>query len=94
MTECTHRLNAVLPDLSSENRPEPVPPEPHRLVGDIDPALVKQILYIPQRKRVAKVHHNRQADDLGRRLEIPENAGVAHTARLATLADDGNPFFF
>jgi len=49
MTECTHRLNAVLPDLSSENRPEPVPPEPHRLVRDVDPAFVQQFLDVLQR---------------------------------------------
>jgi hypothetical protein len=48
MTECTHRLNAVPPDLSSDNRPEPVLPEPHRLVRDVDPAFVQQVLDVPQ----------------------------------------------
>ncbi|KAF0231185.1 MAG: hypothetical protein FD175_1054 [Beijerinckiaceae bacterium] len=53
MAESPHRLNAVSPDLSSQNGSEPVPPEPHRLVGDIDTPLVKQILDIPQRQRIA-----------------------------------------
>ena len=33
-------------DLASKHRPEPMPPEPHRLVADVDPSLVKQILHV------------------------------------------------
>ena len=36
------------PDLSSEHRTEAVPPEPHRLMTDVDAALVEQILHLPQ----------------------------------------------
>jgi hypothetical protein len=39
-------LNASLPDLGGKQRTEPVPPEPHRLVADINAALEKQILYL------------------------------------------------
>jgi hypothetical protein len=47
MMERTHRLNAATTDLGSEDRPEPVPPEPHRLMGDVDAALVQQVLDVP-----------------------------------------------
>ena len=57
--------NAPLPDLRGEHRTEPVPPEPHRLVTDVDAALEQQILDLPQRQRIADVHHHREADYLG-----------------------------
>jgi hypothetical protein len=34
-----HPIDAFLPDLGGEHRAEAVPPEPHRLVADVDPAL-------------------------------------------------------
>jgi hypothetical protein len=48
MLEMTHGLNAVPSDFSGENRPEPVPPEPHGLMRRVDAALAQQIRYIPQ----------------------------------------------
>ena len=48
MLEMTHGLNAVPSDFSGENRPEPVPPEPHGLMRHVDAALAQQILYILQ----------------------------------------------
>jgi hypothetical protein len=48
MLEMTHRLNAVHSDFSGENRPEPVPPEPHRFMCHVDATLVNQIVFIPQ----------------------------------------------
>jgi hypothetical protein len=54
-----------LPDLGSKHRTEPVPPEPHRLMADIDAALEKQILDLAQRQRVPDVHHHREVDHLG-----------------------------
>lgn len=41
MPKGSHRLNATPSDLSGENRAETVPPEPYRLIGDIDPTLVQ-----------------------------------------------------
>jgi hypothetical protein len=32
----------LLPDVASEQQPEPVPPEPDRLMADVDPALEQQ----------------------------------------------------
>jgi hypothetical protein len=37
-------LNPALPDLRGEHRTEPVPPEMHRLMTDVDTAFVQQIL--------------------------------------------------
>src|SRR5665811_2011434 len=73
-------MKASFPDLAGEHRSEPVPPEPNRLVADIDPPLVEQILDLPQRKRIADVHHHREADHLGRRVEIAE--GILHRRTL------------
>ncbi len=39
-------MNAPLPDLRSEHRTEPVPPEPHCFVADIDTTLEQKIFYL------------------------------------------------
>ena len=52
-------------DLATSHRTEPVPQEPDRLVADIDAALEQEVFDLAQRKRIANVHHHRQADDLG-----------------------------
>lgn len=54
------------------------PLEPHRLMGNVDAALMQQILDIPQRKRITDVHHHREADNLGVGLEVAEVTGVRH----------------
>ena len=77
-----HPRNPAFSDFRSKKRPEPVPPKPHRLVADLNPALVQQVLDVAQRKRKPDVHHYRQADDLGRGFEIAKGAGFAHHARL------------
>ena len=58
---------SLLPDLRGEHRTEPIPPEPHRLMADIDPSFMKQILNVPQRRRKSDIHHHREADHLGAR---------------------------
>ena len=58
-------LNAPFPDLRGEHRTEPVPPEPYRLVADIDASFMKKILDLPQRQRIPDPDHHRQADNLG-----------------------------
>ena len=58
-------LNAPFPDLRGAHRAEPVSPEPHRLVADIDTALEQQVLDLAQRQRVPDIHHHREANDLG-----------------------------
>ena len=93
MSESSHRLNTAAPDLRRENRPEPVPPEPHRLMGDVDAALMQQVFHIPQRQRVAHLHHHREADDLGARLEIAKNARAAHHRKAIGGPSKRKPIF-
>ena len=54
-----------IPDIRGEHRAEPVSPETRRLVADVDAALKQQILDLARRKRIAKIHHCRETDDLG-----------------------------
>lgn len=49
---------------------------------------MQQVLDFPQSQRVADIHHHRQADELGARLEAAEDAGAAHT-RKATGSHPG-----
>ena len=65
-------MNPSPADLGSGHRAEPVPPEPHRLVTDIDAALEQDVFNLAQRQRISNIHHHRQADDLRRRVEIAE----------------------
>jgi len=75
-------LNAPFPDLRGAHRAEPVSPEPHRLVADIDTALEQQVLDLAQRQRVPDIHHHRQASDFGRTIEIAE--WISHPTRPRT----------
>ena len=52
-------------DLGGEHRPEPVAPEPHRLVAHLDAPLVLKVLDVPQRRREPYKYHHCQANDLG-----------------------------
>ncbi len=67
-----HVLNAPPADLGGKHRTEPVPPEPRRLVADVDAALEQQVLDVTQGQRVAQVHHDHQADHLRRVVEPAE----------------------
>ena len=58
------------------------PLEPGRFMTNIDAALMQLILHIPKRKWESYVHHNRQADDFGRRLEVAKWAAFCHSATL------------
>ncbi|EAQ23117.1 hypothetical protein ROS217_02660 [Roseovarius sp. 217] len=42
-------MDAAFADLGSEHGAEPVPPEPDRLMADVDAALVQQILDVAKR---------------------------------------------
>ncbi len=58
-------MNAPLSDLRGEHWTEPVPPETHRLMANIDATLEEQIFDLPQRKPIPDVHHHREANYLG-----------------------------
>ncbi len=73
-------LNALLPYLSGKDGTEPVPPEPHSFMANIDATLEQNIFYLPKRQWIADVHHNHEADHLGRAVEITE--WIANCRRL------------
>jgi hypothetical protein len=73
-------MKASFPGRGRKHRAEPVPPVPNRLVADIDAPLEQNILDLSQRQRIADIHRHREADDLGRTVEISE--GIAHRRRL------------
>jgi hypothetical protein len=83
-------MNASFPDRSREHWTEPVPPEPNRLVADIDAPLMEQIFDVSQRKRIADIHHHREADHLRRTVEITE--GILHCRRLCNTTPRLKPF--
>lgn len=60
-----HLLDALAAELRSEHRPEAVPPEPHRLVADVDAVLGQQVLQVSKRQRILHVHQHYEADHLG-----------------------------
>ena len=80
----SHALNPALPDLGRKSRTKPLPPEPDRLVADIDAPLVKQVFNVPERKREADVHHHRQTDDFKAAVEALEQVRFAHPQTLRT----------
>ena len=74
LPEALHAAHPLAPDISSEQRPEAVPPMPHCLVADVDPPLGQQVLDIPQAQGEPHVHHHNQSDDLGRLIEVAKRA--------------------
>ena len=73
-------MNPSFPDFRRKHRAESVSPEPHRLVADVDAAFKQKILDLTKRQRITDVHHHREADDLGRAVEISE--GFFHPPRI------------
>ena len=51
-------------------------------MADVDPVLVQQVLDIAERKWKSNVHHDRQADDLGAAVIVPEGVCFRHQRRL------------
>ena len=47
MTKPAHPVHPLPANVGGEHRSEPVPPEPHRLVADVDTALRQQVLDVP-----------------------------------------------
>ena len=43
-----HPDRPIATDFSGKHRAKSIPPEPNRFVADVDPALVQEILDIPQ----------------------------------------------
>ena len=51
-------------------------------MADVNAAFMQQIIHIPERQRKPDVHHHRQADDLGARLEVTKGETFCHRERL------------
>jgi len=84
MPEHTHPTGPLAANVGGEQRAKPVPPEPHRLVAQINAALEQQVRHVPQRQREADVHQDHQPDHLRRRIEVAKRvAGCAHPRPLA-----------
>jgi hypothetical protein len=81
------------PEFGGKDQTKSVPPEPDRLMRDIDAALMQQVLDVPQRQRVTDIHHHRQADDLGRRLETTQVEPLRHDADLPAPPFNRQPDF-
>ena len=81
-----HPIRPLLADLGREHRPEPVQPEPHRLVADVDAALEQQVLHVSKRQRVLDVHHHYEPGHLWSWIEPAERiVGLLQTGDLARL---------
>jgi len=85
LSDLAHVAGAAEADLAGEHRAKPIHPKPHALMANIDTPFVERIFDIPQRKRKADVHHDRELDDLMRRLEIAERIS-RHAAMLRDLS--------
>ncbi|MEP6869911.1 MAG: hypothetical protein ABJA20_15505, partial [Novosphingobium sp.] len=83
-----HQVDSLPSDVRREHRTKPVPPQPHRLVAQVNPTLKKQVLNISQRQRKTDVHHDYKPDYLGRGMEISEWAGRFARSRHATALPD------
>ena len=62
-----------------------------RLMADVDTALEQQIFDLSQRQRVADIYHHREADDLGRTVEVAER--IVHRRELRDLTFQLNPIY-
>jgi len=60
-------------------------------VADVDAPLEQNILDLSQRQRIADIHHHREADHLGRAVEITKR--IAHRRRLRNLARRLKPIY-
>lgn len=63
--ETAHPAYPLATDIAGKHRAEPVPPEPNRLVAQINTPFEQQILDIPQREWEAHIHEDNQPDHLG-----------------------------
>ncbi len=84
-------MNASFSDRGGERWTEPVPPVPNRLMADIDTALEQEIFYLSQGQRITDVHHHREADHLGRTVEITE--GISNRRTLCDVLIHLKPIY-
>jgi hypothetical protein len=61
-------------------------------MANIDPTLMQQVFYIPKRKRKPDIQNHRQANDLGRGLEIAKGVVISHPTTVAMSMSREKPF--
>ena len=76
-------MNASFPDRRRKQRAKAIPPVPHRFVRDVDASFVEQVFDLSQGQWKSNIQHHREADYLGRAVEITE--GVLHHLKLGDL---------
>ena len=82
-------MNTAFPDLGGKQRAKAVPPVPYGFMADVDAPFEQNIFDLTQRQRIADIRHHREADYLGRAVEITE--GVLHYPRLGDLNSQLKP---
>jgi len=65
MAEPLHPADALPADVSREQGPKPVAPQPDRFVAQVNATLEEQVLDVPQRQRKPHVHQDHEPDHLG-----------------------------
>ena len=58
---------AALPQLARDQRAEFQHPAPHRFIGDVEPTLGEQVLYVSIAQGEAEIKPDRMLNDLGRK---------------------------
>lgn len=66
MSASPHPAYPLAANVGRKHQTKTAPPEPHRLVADIHPALNQKIFHVPQRERIPHVERYYHTDDLGR----------------------------
>jgi hypothetical protein len=90
--ELPHARDAAPADLGGEDRPEPVPPEAHALVADLDAALVQHVLDVPQGKRsYSRAQMPSARDSRTPALMRTSDSGVSGPNRTASLTSLKRP---
>ena len=74
MPEPVHRTHPLATNVAGKHRAEPIPPETHGLVANVDATLEQEVLDVTQRQRETDIHQYDQVDYLGRRIETTERA--------------------
>ena len=84
-------MNAACPELGCKQGTKAVPPVPHRLITNVDATFEQNVFDLAQRQRIADIQHHREANDLGRTVEI--TAGISHRLRLRNSPSPLKPIY-
>ena len=77
-----HSIHPLTPNFSSKHRTNPVPPVTYRVMANLKPTLMQEVLHIAKRQPETNVKHHRQTDDLWACLEGAEREAFCHPSKL------------